>query len=111
MQEARAAAVPKAVEAPAAYRPAIPTVNKACCTHRAMTTLTLTVARLAMALPCKVISVRHVIAAMARSGERAPLVVMAAAATIDTSEVPYSTDGILSSEQYNQHTSDICGGT
>ena len=94
MLAAPAAVIPEAVEAvPAVYRPAIPTVKKACCTHRAMTTPTPTVVRLAMALPCKAISVRHVLAAMARSGERAPLavvIVMVAAVAvrkaIDTSE-------------------------
>ena len=63
---------------PAAYRRAIPTVKKACYTHQAMTTLTPTVVRLAMDLPCKVISGRHVLAAMVRSGERMALVVVVA---------------------------------
>ena len=86
MPAALAVVVPEAVVAvQAVYRRAIPTVNKVCCTHRAMTTLTPTVVRLAMGLPCKVISVRHVLAAMVRSGERALLVVMTIN-TIDTSD-------------------------
>ena len=77
--------------------------------RRAMTTPSPTVVRLAMDLPCKAVSVRHVIAAMVKSGEKEVLVAAAAVMamraaevrdTIDTSGEPYSTNSLLTPENH-----------